>query len=97
MSKKEAIQEPIQEQPKVVKAVSAPEAPVYDPSKKYSWDNNAKFELTGHQFGLWLNSVRAKVSSPEAGEFHLAFESSAVIESIMAEGVKSGVIVELKE
>ena len=93
MSKKETIQEPL----KVVKPVSAPEVPVYDPSKKYSWDNNAKFELTGHQFGLWLNSVRAKVSSKEASEFHLAFESSAVIESIMEAGVKSGVIVELKE
>ena len=33
----------------------------------------------------------------QASEFHLAFESSAVIESIMEAGVKSGVIVELKE
>jgi len=78
----------------VVKTVANP---VYNPSLKYTWDKNAKFELTGEQFGLWLNSVRSKVSSNEAIEYQMAFRSSEVIEDIMAAGVAAGVIVELRE
>jgi hypothetical protein len=75
----------------------APEKPVYNPALKYSWPKDAKFELTGDQFGLWLNSVRGKVTSTEAMEYRLAFESSDVIEGIMKAGVEAGIIVELAE
>jgi len=71
--------------------------PVYDPSKKYTWPKDAKFELTGDQFGLWLNSVRGKVTSEDAMEFRLAFQANDVIENIMATGVGVGVIVEVDE
>jgi hypothetical protein len=70
------------------------EGPVYDPKKQYTWPNDAKFELTGHQFSLWLNSTRSKISSKDAMEYRLAFESSDIIEKIMAAGVASGVIIE---
>lgn len=69
--------------------------PVYNPALKYSWPKDAKFELTGDQFGLWLNSVRGKVTSQEAMEYRLAFESSDVIEGIMKAGVEAGVIKEI--
>lgn len=69
--------------------------PVYNPGNQYHWPNEAKFELTGEQFGLWLNSVRAKVMSKEASEFQQAFRANEEIEKIMAANVASGVIVEL--
>jgi hypothetical protein len=75
----------------------APPKPIYNPALKYSWPKDAKFELTGDQFGLWLNSVRGKVTSAEAMEYRLAFESSDVIEGIMKAGVEAGVIKELVE
>jgi hypothetical protein len=71
--------------------------PVYDPAKKYTWPKDAKFELTGDQFGLWLNSVRGKVTSQKAMEYRFAFEANDVIEKIMAVGVQNGVITELDE
>ncbi len=68
--------------------------PAYDPTKKYTWPNDAKFELTGDQFGLWLNSVRSKITSPQAMEFRLAFDANVVIEKMMVIGVEAGIIVE---
>ena len=68
---------------------------VYDPSKQYTWDRNAKFVLTGEQFGLWLNSTRAKVTSKEAREFKMAFDANEVIESIMERSVREGLVVEI--
>lgn len=89
--KKEAVKPAVKKEQQVVKA---PVIPVYDPSKRYVWDKDAKFELTGEQFGMWLNSVRSKVSSREAGEYQMAFKASEAIEGIMANGVRAGVIVE---
>jgi len=71
--------------------------PVYDPIKKYTWAKDAKFELTGDQFGLWLNSVRATITSPDAIKYRLALDSNEVIEGMMRSGVESGVVVELDE
>jgi len=68
---------------------------VYDPSKQYTWDGNVVFELSGKEFGLWLNSIRAKVSSKEAMEHRMNMECNNVIEAIMARGVASGIIVEV--
>jgi len=71
--------------------------PVYDPAKKYTWPKDAIFELTGDQFGLWLNSVRNKVTSKEAMNYRIAFEANNVIEGIMAKGVEAGVITEMEQ
>jgi len=68
--------------------------PVYDPTKQYTWDKDAKFELTGHQFGLWLNMTRAKITSKDAMEYKLAFESNEVIENMMISAVREGVVIE---
>jgi len=71
--------------------------PEYDPSKQYTWEPDAKFELTGSEFGLWLNTVRGLVSSKESMQLRMAMEANNVIEKIMAHGVSKGVIVESKE
>jgi len=71
--------------------------PVYDPNKQYTWPSDSRFVLTGAQFGLWLNSVRAKISSKEGMEVRMALEANEIIEKIMISGVETGIITELKE
>jgi hypothetical protein len=43
-----------------------PEAPKFDPNKKYTWDMNAKFVLDGGDFGMILNALRAVINTKEA-------------------------------
>ena len=38
----------------------------YDPNKRYTWTPEDKFELTGQEFGLILNTVRTYLMSEEA-------------------------------
>jgi hypothetical protein len=78
----------------VIQMKPAEKSNVYDPSKQYVWDPAAIFTLTGKEFGLWLNTVRTKVSSKEAIELRMLLECNNIIEEIMARGVASGVIKE---
>lgn len=66
----------------------------YDPGKKYTWTPEDKFELTGAEFGLFLNTVRAYLSSEEASRFQLMIQANEVVEKIMIQGVESDVIKE---
>ena len=69
----------------------------YDPAKKYTWTPEDSFTLTGAQFGLFLNTVRAYLSSEEAARFQLMIQANEVIEKLMIEGVESDVIKEVIE
>lgn len=87
--------EQVLEKPKnkaVKQMVATP--PEYQPQKQYTWDPEAKFELTGGQFGLWLNTIRSIVASPEAVRVQQAMQCNEVIEGLMAQGVAKGVIIE---
>ncbi len=66
----------------------------YDPTKRYSWSPEDKFELSGKDFGLILNTLRSILSTEQAGIILMADKANSVIENIMAENVKSGVIKE---
>jgi hypothetical protein len=69
----------------------------YDPAKKYTWTPEDSFTLTGAQFGLFLNTVRAYLSSEEAARFQLMIQANEVVEKLMIEGVESNVIKEAIE
>jgi hypothetical protein len=69
----------------------------YDPAKKYTWTPEDSFTLTGAQFGLFLNTVRAYLSSEEAARFQLMIQANEVVEKLMIEGVESDVIKEAIE
>ena len=69
----------------------------YDPAKRYTWTPEDTFTLTGAQFGLFLNTVRAYLSSEEAARFQLMIQANEVIESLMVQGVESDVIKEVTE
>ena len=69
----------------------------YDPNSKYTWKPEDTFTLTGQEFGLILNTVRAYLSSEEAARFQLMMQTNQVIEKIMKENVESDVIKEVVE
>jgi hypothetical protein len=71
--------------------------PGYDPSKKYTWHQDAQFILSGNEFGMLLNSLRGIVSTPEARVILRAADAADAIESIMAKAVESGLVVEYPE
>ena len=73
------------------------EKPKFDPTKRYSWGPQDRFELTGDQFGLILNSVRALLSTPEAQSILLAAESAKALDAILASAVEAGVVKEAPE
>ena len=69
----------------------------YDSAKKYTWTPEDTFTLTGSEFGLFLNTVRAYLSSEEAARFQLMMKSNEVIERIMVSGVEADIIKEVVE
>ena len=44
----------------------------YDPNKKYAWTPEDSFTLTGSEFGLLLNALRAILNTKEAATILLA-------------------------
>ncbi len=69
----------------------------YDPAKRYTWTPEDTFTLTGQQFGLFLNTVRAYLSSEEAARFQLMMQANQAIEELMIKGVESDIIKEVEE
>jgi hypothetical protein len=69
----------------------------YDPSKRYTWTPEDTFTLTGQQFGLILNTVRAYLSSEEAARFQLMMQANEVIEKLMIQGVEADIVKEVVE
>jgi len=69
----------------------------YDPNKRYSWSPEDKFELSGREFGLILNTLRAILNTEEASKIILAQQANAAIEAVMAKGVEADIVKEAIE
>jgi hypothetical protein len=69
----------------------------YDPNKRYSWGPEDKFELSGREFGLILNTLRAILNTEEAAKIILAQQANAAIEAVMAKGVEADIVKEAIE
>jgi hypothetical protein len=67
----------------------------YNPNKKYTWSQEDVFTLSGQEFGLVLNTLRAIVNTPEAATILLAAEASKGIESVMARAVEANIVKEV--
>jgi hypothetical protein len=70
------------------------ETPKFDPNKKYTWTPNDTFILSGGEFGVILNALRATVGTQEAARILLAKEAHEIIEGTLASAVESGVVKE---
>lgn len=66
----------------------------YDPSKRYTWSPEDKFEFSGQEFGLILNTFRAILNTEQAAHILLAKQCSDSIESVMKRSVENGIVKE---
>jgi hypothetical protein len=73
------------------------ETPVYDPNKRYTWDKDDKFELSGHQFGTLLNAFRGILNTPEAANILRISQANDIIEEMMTENVEKGTVKEVPD
>jgi hypothetical protein len=69
----------------------------YDPNKKYSWTPEDSFSLSGGEFGVILNTLRAILGTQEATKILLANQANNIVESVLAKAVESGTVLEAKE
>jgi hypothetical protein len=69
---------------------------IYNPNAKYTWTPEDTFTLTGAEFGLILNTVRAYLSSEEAARFQLMLQANQVIEKLMIANVEADIIKEVE-
>jgi hypothetical protein len=76
---------------------STSQTPKFDPAKKYTWAQDTTFTISGGEFGLLLNTLRAITSTKEAQTVILAQQAGDVLEKTLASGVESGIIVEIPE
>jgi hypothetical protein len=68
------------------------EVPKFDPTKKYTWKQDAQIILTGGEFGVVLNAMRAIAEATG-----IAQTASQVVEGALVRSVESGIIVEVKD
>lgn len=69
----------------------------YDPSKKYSWNNDDQITISGRDFGLFLNAFRSILNTEEAARILLANEANKAIENIIADYVEKDIIKEVSD
>jgi len=69
----------------------------FDPSKKYKWQPNTNFEVTGAEFGVMLNAFRLALSTETAQQTLLIYEASKTAESVLARAVEIGIVEEADE
>lgn len=69
----------------------------YDANKQYKWTPEDVFTLTGQEFGLILNTVRAYLASEEAARFHLMLKTNEAIDNVLSRAVESGAVKEVSE
>ena len=68
---------------------------IYNADSRYTWTPEDTFTLSGQDFGLILNTVRAYLSSEEAARFQLMIQTNQVIEKVMKQSVEDGIIKEV--
>jgi len=69
----------------------------YNSNKNYTWNPDDKFEISGRDFGLILNTLRAILNTEQAAQILLADRAATAIENIMAEYVEKDIIKEITE
>ena len=69
----------------------------YDPNKKYAWTPEDSFSLSGGEFGVILNTLRAILGTQEATKILLANQANNIIEGVLAKAVENGTVLEAKE
>lgn len=70
---------------------------IYNPNTHYQWNPDETFTISGREFGLILNTIRAILNTEQAAQILLAAKTSDILEKIMAENVENGKIIEKEQ
>jgi roadblock/LC7 domain-containing protein len=77
--------------------MSEQQTPSYDPNKKYTWTPDDSFILSGGEFGLVLNALRAVLNTQEAARILIANEANKIVESALQRAVENGIAKEAED
>lgn len=78
-----------------VKKGTIPKVAEYDPNKGYKWEPTDTFVLTGNDFGIVLNALRAVISMPVGlTTLKMAERASQAIENSLKAAVEVGIVKE---
>ena len=77
--------------------MSEQQKPSYDPNKKYTWTPDDSFILSGGEFGLVLNALRAVLNTQEAARILIANQANTVVESALQRAVENGIAKEVED
>jgi len=66
----------------------------FDPTKSYKWQPTDVFEISGNDFALILNSIRAILATEEAQKIILVNEANKIVENILSKGFDAGFVQE---
>jgi hypothetical protein len=69
----------------------------YNPETRYTWTPDDSFILSGGEFGLVLNALRAVLNTPEAARILIANEANKIVEGALQRAVENGVAKEAEE
>jgi len=69
----------------------------YDPNKKYTWTPEDVFTISGGEFGVILNALRAILTTSEASKILLANQANNIVEATLAKAVEEGVVKEVQD
>jgi len=72
-------------------------SPVYDPQAKYNWKQTDVFYVSGNEFGILINALRAVLSTKEAQTILLAERANEVVETTLARAVEAGIAVKMTD
>jgi len=82
---------------KVVKDQEQAPVAKYDPNNKYTWGPEDAFVLSGAEFGVVLNALRAILGTADAQRVILADRANDVIDNVFGRAVEMGVAKEVAE
>lgn len=73
------------------------EAQKFDPKKSYQWQSTAVFPLTGGNLDLFKKILLVDLDTKEAQLIIGKYEALKAIDGMIAEGVETGLVTEMKE
>ena len=77
--------------------VDATVGPTFDPTKQYRWNPDTQFTLTGGEFAVLLNSLRAFLSTENSQIVLLADRAAKALEDQLKGAVEDGRAVEVTQ
>ena len=66
----------------------------FDPSKRYEWDEQDQFSITGREIDSLNRAINAQISTPEFQRMLLVQQAAITMQNFLKECVEQGVIKE---